>query len=56
MYSPSEIKALNELSESLVQGLVPDEVEQAIDVIRKVIRYHDWRYYSISEPIIVITR
>jgi len=52
MYSPSEIKALNELSESLVQGLVPDEVEQAIDVIRKVIRYHDWRYYSISEPII----
>lgn len=52
MYSPSEINALNDLSKSLVQGIIPDQPKQAIDVISKVIRYHDWRYYSLSEPII----
>ena len=52
MYSESEMKALNALSKNLLQDLVPDEPQQAVDALRRVIQYHDWRYYSLSEPIV----
>lgn len=52
MYTQEDISALNSLSHNLVQGLLPDDSAQAIDALSKVINYHDWRYYSLSDPII----
>ncbi|MBX2845109.1 MAG: NAD-dependent DNA ligase LigA [Saprospiraceae bacterium] len=52
MYIQEEIQALNALSRSLIQGLTPDDPKQAVDALRKVINYHDWRYYVLSEPIV----
>lgn len=52
MYSKDEIAALNDLSSSLIKGLIPDDSAQAVDSLRKIINYHDWRYYVLSEPII----
>ena len=52
MYSNSEMKGLNELSNNLLKGLVPDNSQQAVDALTKVINYHDWRYYSLSDPIV----
>ena len=52
MYSSHEKTALNSLSESLVKGLIPDNAQQAVDALRKVINYHDYRYYVLSDPII----
>lgn len=52
MYSKEDILALNDLTKNLVVGLIPDDPKQAVDAICKVITYHDWRYYSLSDPII----
>jgi len=52
VYSKDEISALNDVSQSLIQGLIPDNANQAIDSLKKVINYHDWRYYVQSEPVI----
>ena len=52
MYSNSEMKGLNELSNNLLKGLVPDNSQQAVDALTKVINYHDWRYYSLSDPVV----
>lgn len=52
MYTESEIKGLNELSINLLKGLLPDLPKQAVDSLIKVINYHDWRYYSLSDPIV----
>ncbi len=52
MYTESEISALNELTKNLVKGLTPDDPKQAIDALTKVINYHDWRYYSLSDSIL----
>jgi len=52
MYTSVEIEALNDLSRSLVKGLTPDQPAQAVDALRKVLNYHDWRYYVLSQPIV----
>ena len=52
MYSEREITALNELTQHLLQGLLPDNAQQAVDALTKVINYHDWRYYSLSDSIV----
>jgi DNA ligase (NAD+) len=51
VYSATEQKHLNHLSESLVRGDVTLSPGDTIDTLRRVIKYHDWRYYVLSEPI-----
>ena len=52
MYTASEQHQLNLFSESLIKGEGHHSVAEKIDSLRKVIKYHDWRYYVLSEPII----
>lgn len=52
MYTASEQHQLNHFSESLIKGEGHHSVAEKIDSLRKVIKYHDWRYYVLSEPII----
>jgi DNA ligase (NAD+) len=52
VYTASEQHQLNHFSESLIKGEGHHSVAEKIDSLRKVIKYHDWRYYVLSEPII----
>ena len=52
MYSPSEQQHLHHLSDSLIKGDAHHSVAETIDFLRQVIKYHDWRYYVLSEPIV----
>jgi DNA ligase (NAD+) len=55
MYSPNEQRALYELSKQLLEHRPADlfaaTQEQKINDLRKVIRYHEWRYYVKSDPV-----
>ena len=52
MYSTSEQQQLNHLSETLIKGQAHHSAADLIDALRRVIKYHDWRYYVLSEPLI----
>lgn len=56
MYSSEEQKELIDLSASLLKGsekkIGDKEVNRVADELRRVIRYHDWRYYVQSEAVI----
>jgi DNA ligase (NAD+) len=53
MYSEQEQHHLNQLTEQLIKhtGHKPDK--EKIEALRQVINYHDWRYYSLSQPVIL---
>ncbi|MBS1614137.1 MAG: NAD-dependent DNA ligase LigA [Bacteroidetes bacterium] len=49
MYSAEQQQELNKLTEALVQqGAFSNE--EKVKALRRVINYHDWRYYVLSEP------
>lgn len=49
MYSAEQQQELNKLTEALVQqGSFSNE--EKVKALRRVINYHDWRYYVQSEP------
>jgi DNA ligase (NAD+) len=52
VYSTSEQQHLNHLSASLIKDENPPSDAETIDALRQVIRYHDWRYYVLSDPLI----
>jgi DNA ligase (NAD+) len=56
MYSTNEQRALYELSKQLLENRPADlfatEPAQKIQDLRKVIRYHEWRYYVKSDPVV----
>ena len=56
MYSKEEQQELNHLTEGFRQIIFGNSniqfAEKDIPQLRKVINYHDWRYYVLSEPII----
>lgn len=52
MYVKEEQKHLNSLSEQLIKGNHTFKGSQLAENLRAVIRYHDWRYYVLSEPLI----
>jgi DNA ligase (NAD+) len=52
VYSASQQQHLNQLTTSLIKGEDHLSVSEEIDAIRSVIRYHDWRYYVLSEPVV----
>lgn len=56
MYSQQEQKSLIDLSASLLKEIKNDHSKkkelELIDDLRKVIRYHDWRYYVMSDNVL----
>ena len=52
MYSKEEQQHLNHLSQQLLKPESDFSEEDKVTALRKVINYHDWRYYVLSEPII----
>src|SRR5258706_3385886 len=55
MYSQQEQKSLIDLSSSLLKEIKNDHSRkkelELIDDLRKVIHYHDWRYYVMSDNV-----
>jgi DNA ligase (NAD+) len=52
VYTAFEQQQLNHLSESLIKGEGHHAAADKIESLRRVIKYHDWRYYVLSEPVI----
>lgn len=52
MYSKEQQQELNSLTQQLIAGNALPDSEKA-EALRRVINYHDWRYYVLSEPLIV---
>ncbi len=52
MYSKEEQQHLNHLTKQLVKEDSDFSDSGKAESLRKVINYHDWRYYVLSEPVI----
>ncbi len=52
MYNEQQTKELITLTQKLKTELVLDDVETHINNLKKIINFHDWRYYVLAEPII----
>ena len=52
MYSASDQQHLNQLSISLIKNEKYLSAAHELDALRSVLRYHDWRYYVLSEPLV----
>ncbi len=56
MYSTAEQRNLYELSKKLLYtpqaDLLQEDAEQRAEDLRKVIRYHEWRYYVQNDPVL----
>jgi len=52
MYSPIEIKKIQEISKELLLITNQNEGEKRIEALRKVLRFHEYRYYVMNEPLI----
>ena len=56
MYSAAEQRNLYELSKKLLYtpqaDLLQEDAEQRAEELRKVIRYHEWRYYVQNDPVL----
>ena len=53
MYSEQEQHHLNQLTEQLVKHTGHQSAKEKIEALRQVINYHDWRYYALSQPVIL---
>src|SRR3984893_10766522 len=51
MYSEAGVRQLNSLTAKLISRL-PDINEKDILSLRNVLRFHEWRYYVLSDPLI----
>ena len=49
MYGKEEQKHLYDLSKKLLSAL---ELPDVLDDLRKVVTYHEWRYYALNDPVI----
>jgi DNA ligase (NAD+) len=52
VYNNTDQQHLNLLTQALIKGDKQPHATDEIDSLKKVIRYHDWRYYVLSEPTI----
>lgn len=51
MFNDKQEKDLIQLSKEIISGKSKPKPEELIADLRSVIRYHDWRYYVLFEPI-----
>jgi DNA ligase (NAD+) len=52
VYSASDQQHLNQLSISLIKNEKHLSTAHEVEALRSVLRYHDWRYYVLSEPLV----
>lgn len=52
MYTTADQQRLNQLTTILIKNDPAQSPAAEAEAIRSVIRYHDWRYYVLSEPVI----
>lgn len=53
MYTTEQQQELNKLTESLLLQGESFSTEEKVKALRRIINYHDWRYYVLSEPILL---
>ena len=53
MYSEEQQQHLNQLTEQLVKHTGNQSAKEKAEGLRQVINYHDWRYYALSQPVIL---
>jgi DNA ligase (NAD+) len=51
VYSSEQQIAINRLTNTYLLAVLPVD-ERSINDLRAILRYHDWRYYVLSEPVI----
>ncbi len=52
MYSKEQTQELVKLTEAIKSGKTQNSPAIQIDNLRKIINFHDWRYYVIDDPIV----
>jgi len=52
MYSKKQTQQLLQWTDELKQQESADDLVKNIEQLREVLRFHDWRYYVLTEPII----
>ncbi|GIV31851.1 MAG: DNA ligase [Saprospiraceae bacterium] len=53
MYSKEDQRRLYDLSKKLLDTPLPDHPDQQMAAqLREVIRYHEWRYYVLNDPVV----
>ena len=53
MYSKEQQQELHRLSQEILKAETFFSDAEKISVLKKIINSHDWRYYVLSEPIIL---
>ncbi len=52
MYTSEQVNQLQDLTKKLLNNAVADFSEQMIAGLKEVLRFHEYRYYVLSEPVI----
>ncbi len=52
MYTSTDQKSLFDLSKAYLAGIAAEGVEQQLDELRRLIVYHEWRYYILNDPVL----
>lgn len=52
MYSQEQQLQLNKLTQQLLKTETGFSTEESVNALHDILRYHDWRYYVLSEPLI----
>lgn len=52
MYSKEQQQQLNNLTQQLAKNETSFSEKEKVAALHNVLRYHDWRYYVLSEPLI----
>jgi DNA ligase (NAD+) len=52
MYTKEEQKSLFDLSRQLLEGNSPQQPEEWVHDLRRVLVYHEYRYYVLNDPVI----
>jgi DNA ligase (NAD+) len=52
MYTKEQQQTLNHLTDKLIKNSGSLSTKEKVEALRRIINYHDWRYYVLSEPTI----
>ena len=52
MYSNEEIKELQQKTREMMEAKHPEKAFEMVEELRNVIRFHEYRYYVLDEPLI----
>ena len=52
MYTEEQQHQLNKLTKQLIKNPNHKPTQKRIELLSQVIDYHNWRYYTLSQPVI----